>query len=539
MHLSIVRSGIILALAALGISTATAQTELFFATGVDSTGRAQAQSNADGHVLIESPQYPRGLWLHLIDETGNALDGIRVEYQGQPDSLVTIHCVDPAGGLRETLVWTRPDGTPLRLTLKSKESADLPMGLASIDWRINPNAEFLLEPIVETRLIGWTAVVAFLQERWQGQTGRIAVQFDTSTLAVEVDHPEAIEALVAHLQQAQQPADVALGEINSLEMQVFAGNLGLQEGVILLKVSLFDDSNLEEAVRQALGRVEEVSFLDSISAVDKSINSLAGIEYFAGLRSLDLKSNRIVDITPLNQLINLNRLYLGFNRIVDITPLNQLENLNWLDLDWNRIVDLDPLKQSNNLNRLWLSNNRIADITPLNQLINLRELSLHDNQIADITPLKRLTHLNRLYLSFNQIADITPLNQLKNLKELTLGYNRIVDLPPLNQLINLEAVWLSNNQIADITPLNQLTLVNLSGLILSNNQIVDITPLSQMTNLQWIYLDNNQITDLSPLVANTGLGKSDNVFLRGNPLSDQARKEQIPALEARGVYVAY
>ena len=57
MHLSILRSGILLALL-LGVSVATAQTELFFATGVDSTGWAQAQSNADGHVLIESPQYP-------------------------------------------------------------------------------------------------------------------------------------------------------------------------------------------------------------------------------------------------------------------------------------------------------------------------------------------------------------------------------------------------------------------------------------------------------------------------------------------------
>jgi len=76
MHLSI-RSEILLAVAALGVSAATAQTELYFATGVDSTGRALAQSNADGHVLIESPQYPRGLWLHLVDEAGDALRAAR------------------------------------------------------------------------------------------------------------------------------------------------------------------------------------------------------------------------------------------------------------------------------------------------------------------------------------------------------------------------------------------------------------------------------------------------------------------------------
>ena len=103
MRTAILRSGILLALI-LGPSAATAQTELFFATGVDSIGWAQAQSNADGHVLIESPQYPRGLWLHLVDETGDALAGIRVEYQGRPNSLVAIHCVDPAGGVRETMI---------------------------------------------------------------------------------------------------------------------------------------------------------------------------------------------------------------------------------------------------------------------------------------------------------------------------------------------------------------------------------------------------------------------------------------------------
>ena len=140
MRAAILRSAILLALAALGVSAATAQTELFFATGVDSTGWALAQSNADGHVLIESPQYPRGLWLHLVDAAGPALAGIQVEYQGRPDSLVAIRCVDPAGDVQETLVWTRPDGTPLSLTLKPKEAADLPTGLASIDWQIDSGA---------------------------------------------------------------------------------------------------------------------------------------------------------------------------------------------------------------------------------------------------------------------------------------------------------------------------------------------------------------------------------------------------------------
>ena len=492
MRLSIVRLGILLTSAALWASAATAQTELFFATGVDRTGWAQAQSNADGHVLIESPQYPRGLWLHLVDEAGDALAGLQVEYQGRPDSLVVLRCVDLAGDVRETLIWTQPDGTPLRLTLKPRETADLPAGLAYIDWRIDPTAEVLLGLEEVPRLIGWEAVAAFLRARWQGQAGRVAVQLDANTLAVELGDPESIETLVAHLRQVQQSADAALGEISPWKMRVFAGSLGLREGVILIYTSLFDDSNLEEAVRRALDQVGEVSSLDGISAAYKSIHSLAGIEYFTALRSLDLSYNQIADLTPLKQLTNLNSLILSGNQIVDLDPLNQLIHLSRLSLGGNQIVDLDPL----------------ANLT------NLSEISLEGNQIVDLTPLNQLTNLHWLYLGNNQIADLTPLKQL-----------------------DLAWLGLGDNQIADLTPLKQLNI--LETLKLDNNQIVDLTPLDQLTNLYWLNLDHNQIADLSPLVANTGLGEGGWVNLSANPLSTQARNEQIPALEARGVEVIF
>ena len=427
MYLSILRFGMLLTLAA-GVPAA-AQPELFFAAGVDSTGWAQARSNADGHVLIESPQYPRGLWLHWVNDAGDALAGLQVEYQERPDSLVVIRCVDPVGAMRETLIWTRPEGDALRLTLQPKEAGDLPAGLASIDWQINPSVESLLDLVEETRLIGWEAVGAFLRERWQNQAGRVAVQFNARTLAIEVDYLEDVETLVAHLQQAQQPADAALGATNPLAMQIFAGNLGLQEGVIL-RVSWFDDPNLESAVREALGRPqgpltpEDFATLTYLRANQKDIRSLAGIEYFAILLKLELYNNRIVDLTPISQLKNLNT------------------------------------------------------------------LGLIDNEIDDLTPISQLKNLNALYLGYNQIVDLTPISQLKNLNALGLGYNQITDLTPLNQLKNLDTLGLGGNEIVDLTPLNQLK------------------------NLKQLWLDDN-------------------------PLSDQALTEQIPALDARGVFVAY
>ncbi len=586
MRTAFLRSIILLALP----SAATAQTEPFFATGVDSTGWAQAQSNADGHVLIESPQYPRGLWLHLVDEAGEALAGIQVKYQGRPDSLVAIHCVDPVGGVQEMLVWTRAEGDPLRLILKPKEATDLPTGLAAIDWQIDASAESLLELEEETRLEGWEAVAVFLRERWQDQAGRIAVQLDASTnLAVEV-HPEAIEMLAIYLQQQVKTSLEESTFLNLqsalLKVQVFSGALALLEGVSL-STFLFEDAELEATIRQILGRpqgfitLQEAASLNKFEARSSDIHSLVGIEHFTALQELDLYDNHLADVTPLAQLTNLQELGLGNNQITDVAPLAQLTNLQWLSLSDNhladvaplaqltnlqelelrdnQITDVTPLAQLTNLQDLALSYNHLADITPLAQLTNLQELGLGDNQITDVTPLSQLTNLQELYLYKNRLADVNPLAQLTNLKKLVLFDNLLVDVTPLAQLTNLPFLSLSDNHLADITPLAQLTnlqwlgltdnqiadvnplaqLTNLQWLFLYRNQLVDITPLAHLTNLQGLRLQYNQIEDITPLLANTGLGEGDEVRLEGNPLSDQAINEHIPALEARGVEVIF
>ena len=505
MYLSILRFGMLLMLAAS--IPAAAQPELFFAAGVDSTGWAQARSNADGHVLIESPQYPHGLWLHLADDAGDALAGLQVEYQERPDSLVAIRCVDPVGVLRETLVWTRPEADALRLTIQPKEGDDLPAGLSRMDWRIDPIAEALLEPVGETQLIGWEAVVAFLQKRWQAQTGRVAVQLDTSdTLAVDLGRSEAVEILVNYLQDQVR---TSRGAINAstlqilLKAQLFKSDFALPEDAIILSTSfvlVFEDPNLEKSVLEALNRREgpitlpEAASLTHLTISDSTVHSLAGLEHFVALDDLNilqdlwLSGNQIVDLTPISQLKNLQGLGLPHNQIVDLTPISQLSSLIWLGLPHNQIVDLTPISQLNNLQRLYLGGNQIVDLTPISQL----------------------NSLNLLYLYDNEIDDLTPLNQLKNLTWLDLGGNRIDDLTPLNQLKNLQELVLSNNRIENVSPLAKLTY--LRSLLLSNNRIEDVSPLAKLTRLRYLEL-------------------------MSNPLSDQALTEHIPALKARGVTV--
>jgi len=54
-----------------------------------------------------------------------------------------------------------------------------------------------------------------------------------------------------------------------------------------------------------------------------------------------------------------------------------------------------------------------------------------------------------------------------------------------------------------------------------------------------LFLENNQISDISPLVNNSGIGKGDEVNLRGNPLNDEAHEVHIPALQKRGVKILF
>ena len=514
-------AAILLLSLSLGISAATAQPELSFATGVNATGWAQAQTNADGAILIESPEYPRGLWLHFFDEAGDALAGLHVEYHGQPSNFVSLYCVDPSGSVQETLIWTRAEGDPLRLTLKPKEASDqLPVGIAAIDWQIDPSVEYLLTPVEEKRRIGWEAVTAFLQARWQGQTGRVVVQTEATILAVELDEPQVLTTLMDYLQQS---ADNGFGKGTFLIMiKLPAGRLGLRGSALLSIYLFFADPNLEAVVRQALGKPrgrsitrQEAASLTDISAYHRSIHSLSGIEH----------------------LTNLSSLYLRSNQIVDLTPLANLTNLQWLNLGWNQIVDLTPLANLTNLSELYLGFNQITDPTPLANLANLTDLSLFFNQITDPTPLANLTNLNWLHLSHNQITDPTPLANLTNLNSLGLHSNQIVDLTPLANLTNLSRLYLHSNQITDLTPLANLT--NLSKLYLHSNQITDLTPLANLTNLSYLYLEDNQIEDLSPLIANPSLSEGDDVRLENNPLNTQALNQHIPALQARGVRVSY
>jgi Leucine Rich Repeat (LRR) protein len=114
-------------------------------------------------------------------------------------------------------------------------------------------------------------------------------------------------------------------------------------------IVIFDDANLEVAVRDALDQPLGVLTplhlmqLRTLSAPDSSISDISGLEYCVNLTYLDLSGNTISDLTPLSGLANLQILDLENNTVFDVGALAGLRNLTALNLCGNTVYDIAAL----------------------------------------------------------------------------------------------------------------------------------------------------------------------------------------------------
>ncbi|MCY4404640.1 MAG: leucine-rich repeat domain-containing protein [Candidatus Poribacteria bacterium] len=321
--------------------------------------------------------------------------------------------------------------------------------------------------------------------------------------------------------------------------------------------AIIPDPNLASAIREALTiqPAQEITTFDmvslsSLTAINRGITDLTGLELASRLEFLDLSDNEIQDITPISALPLLRRLILNGNAIEDLTPISKLTHLTELRIGGNQIRDLTPLSNLRQLEVLVLSGNRISDITPLSNLRQLIALVIDNpfyfdfieedfkpvpglNEISDITPLSNLTQLQHLRLTGNRVfEDLTPLTNLTQLQTLGLGFNQIRDVTPLKDLINLESLVLQHNQISDIRPLKGL--VRLKRLYIdSNNQVEDISALENMTQLRFLQLPSPLITDITPL---SGLTQLVELSIRNNQLRDISPLANLTGLRALALF---
>jgi len=177
----------------------------------------------------------------------------------------------------------------------------------------------------------------------------------------------------------------------------------------------------------------------------------------------------------------------------------------------------------------------IHSLEGIQYCVSLRRLNLPGNAVIDLGPLGFLVQLSDLDVSGNQVSDLGPLADLTSMMNLNVSGNTISALGALQRMELLNFLWLDRNRITDITSVAGCWRLN--HLFVSDNRIADLGPLVTMEYLADLDLAGNDVGDLAPLVANTHFGTGDRIWLAGNPLSETATGEQIPALRARGVVV--
>ena len=338
------------------------------------------------------------------------------------------------------------------------------------------------------------------------------------------------------------------------------------------------DSNLVNAIWNDLGYLPDgpipaskMAKLKELTARNRNITDLTGLEAATNLTRLNLDNNSISDISALENLTNLTSISLSGNSIADISPLvantglgrgdmvdvtdnplndaainthipalqsrgvtvdfsvnipdSNLHNAIWNDLGYLPDGSI-PASKMANLTKLEAPNANIRDLTGLEYATNLTALFLEGNSISDISPLAGLNNLTQLHLWDNAISDISPLAGLTNLTWLVLADNAISDISPLAELTNLTELYLGGNSISDTSPVEGLT--QLTRLDLDSNAISDISAVAGLTNLTALFLEGNSISDISPLA---GLNNLTQLYLWDNAISDISPLANLTSLE--------
>ena len=135
---------------------------------------------------------------------------------------------------------------------------------------------------------------------------------------------------------------------------------------------VFADSALQSAVEQAASETGDAAGLVSLTAKDRGIADLGGIEGLTQLQVLDLYGNEIRDLTPLAGLQRLRYLDLGSNRVEEVSALASLKRLQVLLLADNEVTDVSALAGLDSLQSLDMSRNPL-DAAAEAQLAALRE----------------------------------------------------------------------------------------------------------------------------------------------------------------------
>ena len=132
-------------------------------------------------------------------------------------------------------------------------------------------------------------------------------------------------------------------------------------GTGVVTAPVFADSALQSAVHEAAAGTGDAAGLVSLSAKDRGIADLDGIEQLTRLEVLDLYGNEIRDLSPLAGLKRLRYLDLGSNRVEEVSALASLMSLQVLLLADNGVTEVSALAGLDSLQSVDLTGNPLGE----------------------------------------------------------------------------------------------------------------------------------------------------------------------------------
>ena len=278
-------------------------------------------------------------------------------------------------------------------------------------------------------------------------------------------------------------------------------------------VVVFPDPNLEAAVLEELNLVngpvtlDDIQTLTSLTANNRGITNLSGLEWATNLTSLNLYNNQITSLSVLANLRGLQSLDFFSNQVHDLSPINGLTNLDYLSVGDNPLTNVFLVAGMTNLTGLVLCDLELMDISVVQGLWKLTYLCSRGNLLTNIAPIAGLTNLTEVFLGRNLLTDIAPIVGLTKLTTLAVDENLLTNITPVPGLTKLTRLIMPDNLLADITPIVGLT--NLIALNLSENLLTNVVPIAGLTNLTGVYLGRNLLTDITPIAGLTNLTELD------------------------------
>mgnify|MGYP001773336750 CR=1 FL=1 len=291
------------------------------------------------------------------------------------------------------------------------------------------------------------------------------------------------------------------------------------------KIVLFEDANLERAVKQETGKttltVADMEKIESLALDNKEIKSLKGLESAKNLRILQLSGNEVTDLSPISGLKDLRVLDIRANLVGDLTAVQSLKNLVCLLASYTGCEDASSLAELTQLETLDVSSNYLNDLSFLSKLQKIKNLKISENSFnnADISVLGELYHLEVLQadnsgltgsLNLDQSTYLNSVDLSNNfldhlelsecpLKVLNIENNQITDLAGITKAISLEALNAENNQLSSIAGIErcpQLKILNIG-----RNFIKEINELMVLTNMEYLNCSQQEIENYLPISA--------------------------------------